>query len=51
MDAGTRAAWRRTLDRPATNIEAPSWLWNGIVDLSASHEAGYLEHCRLCAVS
>lgn len=49
MDASTRADWGQTLDRSASNIEAPSWLWNGIVDLSASHEGGYLEHCRLFA--
>jgi uncharacterized protein (DUF2252 family) len=47
MDAATRAAWRDELsrNRPA-NLEAPGWLWSSVVELMASHEAGYLEHCR-----
>jgi uncharacterized protein (DUF2252 family) len=52
MDAGTRAKWRRILrDRRGTGLDAPSWLWLGVVDLMASHEAGYLEHCRRHALS
>ncbi len=51
MDLPTRVAWRRTLlDHRGTGIEAPSWLWQAIVDLSGSHEAGYLEHCRRYAL-
>ena len=51
MDSPTRVAWRRTLlDHRGTGIEAPSWLWQAIVDLSGSHEAGYLEHCRRYAL-
>lgn len=47
MDAATRAEWRRILrDRRGKGLDAPSWLWLGVVDLMASHEAGYLEHCR-----
>jgi uncharacterized protein (DUF2252 family) len=47
MDAATRAAWRDELsrNRPA-NLEAPGWLWSSVVEWMASHEAGYLEHCR-----
>jgi uncharacterized protein (DUF2252 family) len=47
MNAATRAKWRDELgrNRPA-NLEAPSWLWSSIVELVASHEAAYLEHCR-----
>ncbi len=47
LDAATRAAWRSTLvrARPAS-IDAPSWLWKGVVELISIHEAAYLEHCR-----
>ena len=39
--------WRHILtDHRGAGIDAPSWLWKGVVDLTASHEAGYLEHCR-----
>ena len=29
-----------------SNLEAPSWLWSGVVSLIAEHEVAYLEHCR-----
>ena len=47
MDSMTGAKWRVELgrNRPA-NLDAPSWLWSSIVELLASHEAAYLEHCR-----
>jgi uncharacterized protein (DUF2252 family) len=52
MDAAARAAWQRTLlDHRGAGIDAPSWLWRSVVDLTASHEAGYLEHCRRYALS
>lgn len=51
MDVSTRTKWRRELQRNRSkNLEAPSWLWNSIVELVASHEAGYLEHCRTYAM-
>jgi uncharacterized protein (DUF2252 family) len=51
MDAPQRNAWRRTLlDHRGSGIDAPTWLWQAVVDLSASHEAGYLEHCRRYAL-
>ena len=31
-------------------LDAPHWLWSAVVDLSASHEVGYLEHCRRYAL-
>jgi len=46
MDNPTRAAWRKTLQHFSSSLNAPSWLWNSVVELVASHEAGYLEHCR-----
>ena len=43
--------WRHLLaDHRGAGIDAPSWLWKGVVDLIASHEAGYLEHCRRYAL-
>jgi uncharacterized protein (DUF2252 family) len=47
MDVGAQRAWHRELQRNRTaKLDAPSWLWSSIVELVASHEAGYLEHCR-----
>jgi uncharacterized protein (DUF2252 family) len=47
MDAATRNGWKKELDRHrAKGVDAPSWLWTSVVDLVASHEAAYLEHCR-----
>jgi len=47
LDDGQRDAWGSVLkERRAANLDAPSWLWRSIVDLAATHEAGYLEHCR-----
>lgn len=52
MDGKARAHWRRLLaDQRGAGLDAPSWLWRGIVDLMASHEAGYLDHCRRYALS
>jgi uncharacterized protein (DUF2252 family) len=33
------------------DLEAPSWLWRAIVDLAASHESAYLDHCRAYALA
>jgi uncharacterized protein (DUF2252 family) len=47
MDATSRQAWRRELKRNRTkSLDAPSWLWSSVVELVATHEAAYLEHCR-----
>jgi uncharacterized protein (DUF2252 family) len=52
MDAGTRKAWRAELARNrSADLDAPSWLWRSIVELVASHEAGYLDHCRRYALA
>jgi uncharacterized protein (DUF2252 family) len=52
MDESARDHWRRELvrRRPA-ELDAPNWLWTSVVELSASHEAGYLEHCRRFAMA
>lgn len=47
MDAETRRRWKNELKlhRPK-DLEAPGWLWTAVVELVASHEAAYLDHCR-----
>jgi uncharacterized protein (DUF2252 family) len=48
MNSATRAKWRIALkrNRAGKNLDAPSWLWNSVVELLANHESAYLEHCR-----
>ncbi len=50
LDDPARAAWIHTLhqNRPA-NHDAPTWLWQTLLDLIATHEAAYLDHCRTWA--
>ena len=52
MDLSTRREFRNSLRVPkSARLEAPSWLWNSIVELAAAHEAAYLEHCRQYALA
>ncbi|MGB8356016.1 MAG: DUF2252 family protein [Chthoniobacteraceae bacterium] len=52
MKRPERTAWTRELKRSySKKLDAPSWLWNGVVDLVAAHEASYLRHCRSYALS
>jgi uncharacterized protein (DUF2252 family) len=47
MTPRVRASWTRELKRThPKHLNAPSWLWKGVVNLVAVHEAAYLEHCR-----
>ena len=47
MDEATRTQWRDVLNgHRCTTLDAPSWLWASVVDLLATHEKAYLEHCR-----
>jgi uncharacterized protein (DUF2252 family) len=51
MDVVTRAKWCDELSRNrSANLDAPGWLWSSIVELVASHEGAYLEHCRKYAM-
>lgn len=51
LDDVARLAWRTELERSKRkSLEAPSWLWNSVVDLVATHERGYLDHCRRFAL-
>ncbi len=52
MNGVERAAWTKDLKKMhSKNLNAPSWLWKGVVNLVAVHEAAYLEHCRGYALS
>ena len=47
MDAATRKNWRKEMTKnQGRNLDAPHWLWRSVVDLVATHEVAYLEHCR-----
>lgn len=51
MDAKTRKAWRAELNRNRSkSLDAPTWLWRAVVELIATHEVAYLEHCRRYAL-
>ncbi|MFJ1253174.1 DUF2252 family protein [Cupriavidus sp. CuC1] len=51
MDLATQRTWLRELARNRSKqLDAPSWLWTSVLDLIASHEVGYLEHCRKFAL-
>lgn len=52
MDGATRGAWVAELARNRSGpLDAPSWLWSSVVELTATHEAAYLEHCRRYALA
>jgi uncharacterized protein (DUF2252 family) len=47
MDDTERLKWWTELGKHhSRDLDAPHWLWTSVVDLVASHEAAYLEHCR-----
>ncbi|MDQ2832184.1 MAG: DUF2252 domain-containing protein [Acidobacteriota bacterium] len=52
MDASTRKVWVAELNRNRSKgLDAPGWMWQSVVDLVASHETAYLEHCRRYAMA
>jgi uncharacterized protein (DUF2252 family) len=52
MDKATRKRWTAELNRDRSkNLDAPGWIWRSVVELIASHETAYLEHCRRYATS
>lgn len=52
MDDDTRRDWHRDLLRGRSKtLDAPSWLWTSVVELVASHESAYLDHCRRYALA
>jgi uncharacterized protein (DUF2252 family) len=51
MDSATRRDFAASFNRRnAARLDAPSWLWSGVVELSSAHDAAYLEHCRRYAL-
>jgi len=51
MKPKQRQAWTKELQsRHSKGLDAPRWLWSGVLDLAALHEAAYLEHCRRYAL-
>jgi uncharacterized protein (DUF2252 family) len=52
LNAGGRSKWLSVLEADRRGIiDAPSWLWESVVSLAGSHEAGYLDHCRRYALA
>ena len=52
MDAATRREFFASFNtRKSAPLDAPSWLWTSVVELVATHEAAYLEHCRRYALA
>jgi uncharacterized protein (DUF2252 family) len=51
MQAADRRRWKAVLQgHRSSNLDAPHWLWTGIVDLIGAHEKAYLDHCRRFAL-
>ena len=51
LNPSDRMQWLGDLQRNRPkSLDAPSWLWTSVVDLVATHEAAYLEHCRKYAL-
>jgi uncharacterized protein (DUF2252 family) len=51
LGASDRTLWLKELKKTRTeDLDAPNWLWRGVVDLLAVHEKAYLEHCRRYAL-
>jgi uncharacterized protein (DUF2252 family) len=45
-------AWTAEMAAHRTkNLDAPSWLWQALIQLVALHEHAYLEHCRRYAMA
>ncbi len=52
MDQPTRRAWAAELGRnQSKTLDAPGWMWRSVVELIASHETAYLDHCRRYAMA
>ena len=52
LDPDQTRLWAAEMHSHRTkNLDAPSWLWQALVELVAVHEQGYLEHCRRFALA
>jgi uncharacterized protein (DUF2252 family) len=51
MKRDYRQGWVKELKQQhSKGLDAPRWLWSGVLDLAALHEGAYLEHCRQYAL-
>ena len=51
LDHKAKSNWLNSLrSSHSKKLDAPSWLWTSVVELVASHESAYLEHCRQYAI-
>ncbi|TNM60258.1 DUF2252 family protein [Aliirhizobium smilacinae] len=51
MNSAERVSWLEELQRNRSKaLDAPSWLWNSVVDLVSAHGAAYLQCCRRYAI-
>jgi uncharacterized protein (DUF2252 family) len=51
MNRATRKDFAASFEsKKAARLNAPSWLWSSVVELSSAHDAAYLEHCRRYAL-
>ncbi len=52
LDPAGRRSWQAEIaKRRSKTLDAPSWLWQALVELVSSHEQAYLEHCRRYALA
>jgi len=52
MEPSVSKKWReQVIGHKSKDLAAPSWLWSSVVDLIASHEIAYLDHCRRYALA
>jgi uncharacterized protein (DUF2252 family) len=53
LDAAGRRSWHAEISsrRRSKSLDAPGWLWEGLVKLVSVHEHAYLEHCRRYALA
>jgi uncharacterized protein (DUF2252 family) len=50
-DAARRSWAAKVTARRDLSLDAPSWLWQGIIEMAGAHEIGYLDHCRRYALN
>jgi uncharacterized protein (DUF2252 family) len=50
-DAARRSWAAKASARRDHSLDAPSWLWEGIIEMAGAHEIGYLDHCRRYALN
>jgi len=52
LDPAGRRGWQAEIaKRRSKTLDAPGWLWQALVELVATHEQAYLEHCRRYALA